>query len=512
MQRAVIEDPSTGQPVPVQRIEGSAALPAADEGGSIFDQAAALEATQPVALGAIEGPAPAPLPAADEAAGVFEEAAALEGGVAGLEPAAGEGSSVFDEAAALEQQETFASQQPQDAAIGDGSSVFNEAAALEGSSVFDEAATLEQQEVLALDLASDPGAAPATPTMPAGEPDAAIKEPEPAAAEQAEIDAAAVKQAEIDAAAAEQAKIDAAAAEQAEIDAAAVKQAEIDAAAAEQAKIDAAAAEQAKIDAAAAAKQAKPSAAVTTISDPNTAAVVEDGNKIQTTGEEPELVVPPEIEGELIQTTIKDPIIIKDPVDVQPDPEPPKVVKIQTTGEETELVVPEDPKKEPVKQEGTAAAAIENQNTQGRWRGGLPAMPDLTGFVPPSRPARPLPYSGPGFPSNAKYQVISEIDLDLTSGRTTSTLVNQTPIEIEGGALAPSPNRAYIGRNISLVTDEKGQAIQLDHPERRYTRTSADPSYLYTRPSRKSGKPKNSKGRSSRGRGGHDIKMMGPPR
>ena len=52
--------------------------------------------------------------------------------------------------------------------------------------------------------------------------------------------------------------------------------------------------------------------------------------------------------------------------------------------------------------EEEAAATSENQNTQGRRDRTLPAIP--------------------GFPSKAKYQVSSGIDLDLTSGRTTYQL------------------------------------------------------------------------------------------
>ena len=52
--------------------------------------------------------------------------------------------------------------------------------------------------------------------------------------------------------------------------------------------------------------------------------------------------------------------------------------------------------------EEAAAATSENQNTQGRRDRTLPAIP--------------------GFPSKAKYQVTSGIDLDLTSGRTTYQL------------------------------------------------------------------------------------------
>ena len=546
-------------------LEGGAARtePAADQEGSfVFDQAAAHEAgaagPEPAAdqegsfvfdqAAALEAGAARTEPAADqEGSFVFDQAAALEAGAAGPEPAADqEGSFVFDEAAALEQQDA-ASRQPQDLVIegrvagrepaGEGNPVFDEAAALEQQDAigsrdlaFEEAAVFEsgaaatfQESVAKEEAASDPGTAlaPATPTLPAPaqqsvtgpgtalapvqtdlvtDPGAAAGTDGPGTSGRATITNVG-------------AGPDAGVGVGAEL---AVGQA--------QTGVDQSQTGVNQAQAVDTTGRGKPDVEGSLAP---SAAVVTD-KEIQTTGEDPEVVdlvvkksepvVPVKPEPVISDKFILDPptvdppppeIIVGPPPPLPPVVPPTEVVVIK----EKEVIVEKDPEIIVKKEETTAAAAAnENTKTQGRRRFGLPDIPDLTGLVPPSRPAQALPYSGPGFPNKAKYQVTSEIDLDLISGKTTSTLVDQTPIEIEGGALTPSPNRAYIGRNITLLTDDKGQAAHLDHPERRYRRTSADPSYLYTKSTRKSNKPKNSKGRSSRGRGGHDIKMMGPRR
>ena len=548
-------------------LEGGAARtePAADQEGSfVFDQAAALEGgaarTEPAAdqegsfvfdqAAALEGGAARTEPAADQGSFVFDEAAALEGGAARTEPAADQGSFVFDEAAALEQQDA-ASRQPQDMVIegrvagrepaGEGNPVFDEAAALEQQDAigsrdlaFEEAAVFEsgaaatfQESVAKEEAASDPSAAlaPATPTLPAPAqqsvtgPGTALVPAQtdlvtdPGAAAGTDGTGIVGRAPTTNVGVGPDAGVGAGAELGVDQAQTGVNQAQTGANQAQ--AVDTTGRGQPDVEGSLA-----PSAAVVT------------DKEIQTTGEDPEVVelavkksepVVPAKKPESV--TPPDPIIVDPPIQPPPPVVPPAEVVVIKEKEiivekDPEIIVEKDPEiiveKDPEiivkKEETTAAAANENTKTQGRRRFGLPDIPDLTGLVPPSRPAQALPYSGPGFPNKAKYQVTSEIDLDLISGKTTSTLVDQTPIEIEGGALTPSPNRAYIGRNITLLTDDKGQAAHLDHPERRYRRTSADPSYLYTKSTRKSNKPKNSKGRSSRGRGGHDIKMMGPRR
>ena len=541
-------------------------------------------AAQPFALGPIEGPAPPVLPAAHEEAGVFEQAAALEeqgadprqtqdevipggdpvfdqaaaleGGVAepspgspaALQPADG-GGFVFDEAAALEEQGADP-RQTQDEVIPGGDPVFETSAALltgeaggsrilafeEAEVVEEGAATTFRESIVQEDAASDPGAALA-PLTPEGKGDDALapdSDPGTALApltpEGKSDDAVALDQPRpvTDAGAGEGPPLRGFLGRVMGVGSGADAGAGVG--------IDAGAGP----GVASAQAGAGLDGAVDTTgrgqpdvegSLDQTAAAKGDGTKIQTTGEDPEVVVEEVVvEKEVVkevpvdrEVVVEKEVVKEVPVDREVIVEKEVVKEVPVDREvivEKEVVkeVPVDREvvveKEAVvqKEAETAAAANEKKDARGRRRYDLPDIPDLTGLVPASRPARPLPYSGPGYPSKVKYTVTSDIATDLTSGDTTATLVHRTPIEIEGGTLTPSPNRVYMGRNITLITDAKGQADHLEHPERRYERTAADPSYLYTKSARKSNKPKNGQGRSRRGRGGHDVKMMGPPR
>ena len=466
-------------------------------------------AAQPFALGPIEGPAPPVLPAAHEEAGVFEQAAALE--EQGADP-----------------------RQTQDEVIPGGDPVFETSAALltgeaggsrilafeEAEVVEEGAATTFRESIVQEDAASDPGAALA-PLTPEGKGDDALapdSDPGTALApltpEGKSDDAVALDQPRpvTDAGAGEGPPLRGFLGRVMGVGSGADAGAGVG--------IDAGAGP----GVASAQAGAGLDGAVDTTgrgqpdvegSLDQTAAAKGDGTKIQTTGEDPEVVVE--------EVVVEKEVVKEVPVDREVVVEKEVVKEVPVDREvivEKEVVkeVPVDREvvveKEAVvqKEAETAAAANEKKDARGRRRYDLPDIPDLTGLVPASRPARPLPYSGPGYPSKVKYTVTSDIATDLTSGDTTATLVHRTPIEIEGGTLTPSPNRVYMGRNITLITDAKGQAAHLEHPERRYERTAADPSYLYTKSARKSNKPKNGQGRSRRGRGGHDVKMMGPPR
>ena len=560
-----------------------AMLPAAHEEANVFDQAAALES----GVAEYTPGSPAALQPAGGGGFVFEQAAALEGGVAeptpgspeALQPA-GEGGFVFDEAAALEEQGA-ASRQTQDGVVPGGDPVFETSAALltgeaGGSRIpaFEEAEMVEagaaatfRESIVQEDAASDPGAALA-PLTPEGKGDAALaldSDPDTDNAlatltPEGKGDAALALDSDPDtdnalatltpegkgddAVALDQPRpvTDAGAGEGPPLRGFLGRVMGVGPGADAGAGPGVASAQAGAVQAGAVDTTGRGQPDVEeSFTDSNAKG---DGTKIQTTGEDPEVVVPNTEQEVIIKEVPKEVIVEKEvikevPVDREVIVEKEVIKEVPVDREvivekevikevpvDREVIVEKEVVKEvPVdrevvvekeavvqKEAETAAAANEKKDARGRRRFNLPYIPDLTGMVPPSRPARPRPYSGPGYPSKAKYTVTSDIATDLTSGDTTATLVRRTPIEIEGGALTPSPNRAYIGRNITLITDEKGQAAHLEHPERQYTRTPADPSYLYTRPARKSKKPKNSQGRSRRGRGGHDVKMMGPPR
>ena len=91
-------------------------------------------------------------------------------------------------------------------------------------------------------------------------------------------------------------------------------------------------------------------------------------------------------------------------------------------------------------------------------------------IVLPSGEAPSTPPESGKYPSSARYRVLSDVAVDLHTGKTQSEIVESSPVEVYHGADAPAARRRLKGRNVDLVIGGEGQVEGEEIDVRDYSR------------------------------------------